>query len=177
MRPGLIGPRVITPVRRSRSSSGHARCGARARPLRDRRAERRESRGIGRPQAGGINCRPGPIASSQRSAEEGSDRRRSPLGSATGAPRLLGSSAWPIRKRREPRRVCKRFSLCNDLAGTTATRRTLGPRRSAGRPFGGDLRGGLSGLLALGGLPALWRLLAHDGTPNEYCPFGDGESL
>jgi hypothetical protein len=43
MRPGLIGPRVITPVRRSRSSSGHARCGARPRPPRNRRPERREA--------------------------------------------------------------------------------------------------------------------------------------
>jgi small ligand-binding sensory domain FIST len=52
MRGGSIRPRAITPVRRTRSPIGHARCAARPRPPRGRRPERRGSRGIGRPQAG-----------------------------------------------------------------------------------------------------------------------------
>ena len=53
-----LGPRVITSVRRSRSPSGHAPCGARAPLPRDHRPERRGSRGIGRPPAGASRAAP-----------------------------------------------------------------------------------------------------------------------
>jgi hypothetical protein len=71
-----------------------------------------------------ITCRPGPMVSSQRSAEEGSDRRRSPLGSATRAPQLARIACLADSKTARARRPCKRHSLSNDFAGTTATRRT-----------------------------------------------------